>query len=89
MVVRRGLGGPIAGVLGEGDPSSHISAFTELNLDIRHRFLRSSSVSPSPRRGNVEDGMRMEGSMMNSPWMASCSLESARKLVGLDLKGGE
>ena len=82
MVVRRGLGGPIAGVLGEGDPRSHILTFTELNLDVRHKFLQSSSISPSPRRGNVEDGMRMQGSMMNSPWMASCSSGGARKLIG-------
>jgi hypothetical protein len=80
MAVRRGLVPP------EEDPSSHISAFTELYLDAKQRFLRSSSVSFSPRRGNMEDGMCMQGSMTNSPWMACCSLESARKLVGLDLK---
>ena len=39
----------------------------------------------------MEDGMRMQGSMTNSPLMACCSSESARKLVGLVLKvgGGE
>ena len=73
------------------DPSSHISSFTELNLDDRRRFLQWSSVSPSPRRfrGSMEGGMRIPGSMMGSTRVASCSLESARKLVGLDLEENE
>ena len=56
MVVRRGLGAL-------GDPRSHISAFMEPNLDVRCRFLQLSSVSLSPRRGNMEGGMRMQGSI--------------------------
>ena len=37
----------------------------------------------------MEDGMRMHGSMTNSPRMVSCSLERERKLVGLVLKVAE
>ena len=36
----------------------------------------------------MDGGIHMQGSMTNSPLMASWSLESARKLVGLDLKVG-
>ena len=56
MVIHRGLGAL-------GDPRSHISAFTEPNLDVRCRFLRLSSVLLSPRRGNMEGGMHMQGSI--------------------------
>ena len=34
----------------------------------------------------MEYGMRMHGSMTNSPRMVSCSWERKRKLVGLVLK---
>ena len=89
MVVRRCSDMPVELSLSIGaeEPRSHISAYTELYLDDRERFLRSSSISPSFRGGNTADGMRMDGSMTNSPRMLS-PVDNERKLVGLVLKVG-
>lgn len=86
-VVRRGLA--LALVLALAlEPRSQMSAWTEPECDLRHRFLRSASVLASSRGGSIEEGMSMPGSMTNSPRRLSSLLESVRKLVGLVLKGG-
>ena len=84
--MRRGLFALVALSLGRGEPDkSHMSACTELCFGVNDRFLQSSSVSLSPRGGNREDGMRMDGLMMSSPRMVLSLVDSARKLVALVL----
>ena len=90
MVVRQCLNMPVVPplLIGAEEPKSHISAYTELYLDVRERFLRSSSVSPSFRGGNTADGMRIDRSMTNSPRMVLSRVDSERRLVCLVLKVG-
>ena len=89
MVVRRSFCLLVALSLEEGQGGrSHISVSTHSYLDVNDKFFRSSSDSLSPRGDNREDGMRMDGSMTNSPRMGVYSVESKRKLVGLVLKAG-
>ena len=90
MVVHRRLDMPVALSLtiGAEEPRSHISAYTELCLDVKERFLRSFSVSPSFRGGNTTDGMQIDGSMTNSPRMVLSLVDNERRLVGLVLKVG-
>ena len=87
MVVRRSLRLRVALSFEEGEGgSSHISVSREPSVEVNDKFFRSCSFQPS--FGNKEDGMRMDGSMTNSPRMGVHSVESEKKLVGFVLKAG-